>query len=130
MKLDRNLGGIEDMDRLPGVLFVVDPRRENIAVAEANKLLIPIVAIVDSNCDPDPIDYVIPGNDDAIRSIRLFSTKIADACLEGKQKKEEQLQAAMDKADTDAEVESASIGSAVAAEEGGPEIEIVNPVEE
>jgi small subunit ribosomal protein S2 len=85
---------------------------------------------VDSNCDPDPIDYVIPGNDDAIRSIRLFSTKIADACLEGKQKKEEQLQAAMDKADTDAEVESASIGSAVAAEEGGPEIEIVNPVEE
>jgi small subunit ribosomal protein S2 len=130
MKLDRNLGGIEDMDRLPGALFVVDPRRENIAVAEANKLRIPIVAIVDSNCDPDPIDYVVPGNDDAIRSIRLFSSKIADACLEGKQKREEQLQAAMDKATIDVEGETAPIGSAVAAEEGGPEVEIVNPVEE
>jgi small subunit ribosomal protein S2 len=130
MKLDRNLGGIEDMERLPGAVFVVDPRRENIAVAEANKLRIPIVAIVDSNCDPDPIDYVIPGNDDAIRSIRLFSAKVADACLEGKQKREEQLQASMDKAAGDIEVETAPIGSAVAAEEGGPEIEIINPVEE
>jgi small subunit ribosomal protein S2 len=129
MKLDRNLGGIEDMERLPGALFVVDPRRESIAVAEANKLRIPIVAIVDSNCDPDPIDYIIPGNDDAIRSIRLFSAKIADACLEGKQKREEQLQAAADKAVTDAEAEAALIGTA-AAEEGGPEIEIVNPVQE
>jgi small subunit ribosomal protein S2 len=108
---------------------VVDPRRESIAVAEANKLRIPIVAIVDSNCDPDPIDYIIPGNDDAIRSIRLFSAKIADACLEGKQKREEQLQAAADKAVTDAEAEAALIGTA-AAEEGGPEIEIVNPVQE
>ncbi len=129
MKLDRNLGGIEDMERLPGALFVIDPRRENIAVAEANTLRIPIVAIVDSNCDPDPIDYIIPGNDDAIRSIRLFSSKIADACLEGKQKREEQLQAAMDKAPTEAEAEAALIGTA-AAEEGGPEIEIINPVEE
>jgi small subunit ribosomal protein S2 len=130
MKLDRNLGGIEDMERLPGAVFIVDPRREDIAVAEANKLRIPIVAIVDSNCDPDPIDYVIPGNDDAIRSIRLFSAKIADACLEGKQRREEQLQAAMDKGAGDFEVETAPIGSAVAAEEGGPEIEIINPVEE
>ena len=130
MKLDRTLGGIEDMERLPGAVFVVDPRRENIAVAEANKLRIPIVAIVDSNCDPDPIDYIIPGNDDAIRSIRLFATKVADACLEGKQKREEQLQAAMDKASTDAEAEAALIGTAISAEEGGPEIEIINPVEE
>jgi small subunit ribosomal protein S2 len=130
MKLDRNLGGIEDMERLPGAVFIVDPRRENIAVAEANKLRIPIVAIVDSNCDPDPIDYIIPGNDDAIRSIRLFSAKVADACLEGKQRREEQLQAAMDKAASDIEVETAPIGSAIAAEEGGPEIEIINPVEE
>jgi small subunit ribosomal protein S2 len=130
MKLDRNLGGIEDMERLPGAVFVVDPRRENIAVAEANKLRIPIVAIVDSNCDPDPIDYIIPGNDDAIRSIRLFSSKVADACIEGKQKREEQLQAAMDKGASDMEMETAPIGSAVAAEEGGPEIEIINPVEQ
>ena len=129
MKLDRNLGGIADMERLPGALFVVDPRRENIAVAEANKLRIPIVAIVDSNCDPDPIDYIIPGNDDAIRSIRLFASKVADACLEGKQKREEQLQAALDKEPIDAEAEAALIGTAVA-EEGGPEIEIVNPVKE
>jgi small subunit ribosomal protein S2 len=129
MKLDRNLGGIADMERLPGALFVVDPRRENIAVAEANKLRIPVVAIVDSNCDPDFIDYVIPGNDDAIRSIRLFSSKVADACLEGKQKRQEQLQAAVDKATSAAETEAELIGT-VAAEEGGPEIEIINPVQE
>jgi small subunit ribosomal protein S2 len=129
IKLDRTLGGIADMERLPGALFVVDPRRENIAVAEANKLRIPVVAIVDSNCDPDFIDYVIPGNDDAIRSIRLFSSKVADACLEGKQKQAERLQAATDKATSAAETEAELIGS-VAAEEGGPEIEIINPVEE
>ncbi|UCG11212.1 MAG: 30S ribosomal protein S2 [Deltaproteobacteria bacterium] len=129
MKLDRNLGGIADMERLPGAVFVVDPRRENIAVAESNKLRIPIVAIVDSNCDPDPIDYIIPGNDDAIRSIRLFSSKIADACLDGKQKRDEQLQASLDKAASEAETEAALIGT-VAAEEGGPEIEIINPVQE
>jgi len=82
---------------------------------------------VDSNCDPDPIDYIIPGNDDAIRSIRLFASKIADACLDGKQRREEQLQASLDKAPTHAEAEAALIGTA-AAEEGGPEIEIINPV--
>jgi small subunit ribosomal protein S2 len=130
MKLDRNLGGIADMERLPGVVFIVDPRRENIAVAEANKLRIPIVAVVDSNCDPDPIDYIIPGNDDAIRSIRLFASKVADACLEGKQRREEQLQAAADKTASEAETEAELIGTAIAAEEGGPEIEIVNPVQE
>jgi small subunit ribosomal protein S2 len=83
-KLNKNLSGIRDMKRLPGVVFVVDPKKENIAVKEARKLGIPIVAIVDSNCDPDEIDYVIPGNDDAIRAIRLFAAKIADASIEGR----------------------------------------------
>ena len=73
------------MKKPPGALFVVDPKKENIAVKEAKKLGIPIVAVVDSNCDPDEVDYVIPGNDDAIRAIRLFASKIADACLEGKE---------------------------------------------
>jgi len=82
-KIDRNLGGIKDMGKLPGAVFVVDPKRERIAVAEANRLKIPVVAIVDTNCDPDDIDYIIPGNDDAIRSIRLVTAKIAEACLEG-----------------------------------------------
>ncbi|RKY05417.1 30S ribosomal protein S2 [Candidatus Poribacteria bacterium] len=83
-KLERNLGGIKDMERLPDALVVVDTRNEHIAVAEANKLNIPIVAVVDTNCDPDLIDYPIPGNDDAIRSIKLFCTLMADAILEGK----------------------------------------------
>ena len=83
-KIERNLGGIKDMSKLPGAVFVVDPKREKIAVAEANRLKIPVVAIVDTNCDPDDIDYVIPGNDDAIRSIRLITAKIADACMEGR----------------------------------------------
>ncbi len=83
-KLNKNLSGIREMKKLPGLLFVVDPKKENIAVKEAKKLGIPIVAIVDSNCDPDEIDYVIPGNDDAIRAIRLFASKIADACEEGR----------------------------------------------
>jgi small subunit ribosomal protein S2 len=83
-KLNKNLSGIREMRRLPSALFVVDPKKENIAVQEANKLGIPIVAIVDTNCDPDEIQYVIPGNDDAIRAIRLFAAKIADACVDGK----------------------------------------------
>lgn len=84
-KLQKFLGGIKDMRRLPGALFVIDPRKERIAVAEARKLGIPIVAIVDTNCDPDEIDYVIPGNDDAIRAVRLLTGKMAEAVLEGKQ---------------------------------------------
>lgn len=84
-KLERNLGGIKDMKQLPSVMFVVDPRKEHIAVLEAIALKIPIVAIVDTNCDPDEIDYVIPGNDDAIRAVKLIAGKIADAVLEGKQ---------------------------------------------
>ena len=84
-KLDRFLGGIKDMDKLPGAMFVVDPRKERIAVAEARLLHIPIVGIVDTNCDPDEIDYVIPGNDDAIRAVKLLASKMADAIIEGRQ---------------------------------------------
>ena len=84
-KLERNVGGIKNMERLPGALFVVDPNHEEIAVREARKMGIPVVAIVDTNCDPDMIDYIIPGNDDAIKAIRLFTTKIADACIEGRE---------------------------------------------
>jgi small subunit ribosomal protein S2 len=90
-KLERSLGGIKDMSRLPGAVFIVDPKKEHIAVAEANRLQIPVVAIVDTNCDPDLIDYVIPGNDDAIRSIKLFTANIADSCIEGNQRYQETL---------------------------------------
>ncbi len=83
-KLEKSLGGIKNMNRLPGLMFVVDSRREKIAVAEARKLSIPLVAVVDTNCDPEEIDYVIPGNDDAIRAINLLVSKIAEAVLEGK----------------------------------------------
>ena len=85
-KLERNIGGIKDMTQLPGALFVVDPRKEEIAVAEANRLGIPVVAICDTNCDPTGVQYVIPGNDDAIRSIRLFLSSAADAALEGERR--------------------------------------------
>ena len=84
-KLEKFLGGIKEMKQLPGALFIVDPRKERIAVAEAKKLGIPIVAIVDTNCDPDEIDYVIPGNDDAIRAVKLISGTVANAIVEGKE---------------------------------------------
>src|SRR5437588_394960 len=87
-ELDRlmfHFDGIADMKRLPGAVYVVDPRKEHIAVTEANRLKIPVVAITDSNCDPDQIQYVIPGNDDAIRAVKLITSKVADACLEGRQ---------------------------------------------
>ncbi|MBR2520826.1 MAG: 30S ribosomal protein S2 [Oscillospiraceae bacterium] len=84
-KLEKYLGGVKEMRKLPGALFIVDPRKERIAIAEARKLNIPIVAIVDTNCDPDEIDYVIPGNDDAIRAIRLISATMANAVTEGRQ---------------------------------------------
>lgn len=86
-KLEKFLGGIKDMKEIPGALFIVDPRKERIAVAEAKKLGIPIVAIVDTNCDPDEIDYVIPGNDDAIRAVKLISSAIANAIIEGNEGK-------------------------------------------
>ena len=84
-KLEANLGGIREMKKLPGALFVVDPRKEHIAVSEARALGIPIVAIVDTNCDPDEIDYPIPGNDDAIRAIKLIASVMANAMIEGRQ---------------------------------------------
>lgn len=97
MKLDNNLGGIRNMNGLPGAIFVVDPRNEAIAVREGRRLGIPIIAIVDTNCNPDEIDYIIPGNDDAIRAIRLITSRIAEACLEGRQRLEEKQQAEADK---------------------------------
>ena len=84
-RLDKFLGGISEMDTLPNALFIIDPRKEKNAIAEARRLRIPIVAIVDTNCDPDEVDYVIPGNDDAIRAVKLLTTKIADAIIEGRQ---------------------------------------------
>ena len=109
-KLEKTLGGIKGMGKLPGVLFVVDPQNESIAVGEAKKLGIPVVAIVDTNCDPDCIDYVIPGNDDAIRAIRLLSSKIADAVIEGRDARDAQLQ-------TDSEGEDAAAGAAEGVDE-------------
>ncbi|RMH55260.1 MAG: 30S ribosomal protein S2 [Candidatus Hydrogenedentota bacterium] len=84
LKLNRSLGGIKEMKALPGAVFIVDPRREAIAIAEARKLKIPVIALADTNCNPEPIDYIIPGNDDAIRAINLITTMVADACLLGK----------------------------------------------
>lgn len=84
-KLEKSVGGIKNMRKLPDAIFLIDPRKERIAVAEARKIGIPIVAIVDTNCDPEEIDYVIPGNDDAIRAVRLLASKMADAVLEGRQ---------------------------------------------
>lgn len=123
-KLQKNLSGIKEMTHLPGALFVVDPQKEKIAVAEANRLGIPVVAIVDTNCDPDPIDYPIPGNDDAIRAVRLIASRIADACIEGRQKYEEFLQADTDKA----VVTEVPVDTTYQAEESGPVVEIINPV--
>lgn len=88
-RLDKFIGGIKMMNAVPSVLFVIDPHHEHIAVSEARKLHIPIIAITDTNCDPDQIDFVVPGNDDAIRSIKLFTSRIADACIEGQQKRRE-----------------------------------------
>jgi len=93
LKLEKNIGGIKDMDELPGAVFIVDPKREHIAVQEVKKLGIPVIAITDTNCDPDDIDYIIPGNDDAIRSIRLLCSKIADACATGHGLAEERMRA-------------------------------------
>jgi len=83
-KLERFLGGIKDMHRLPDAVFIVDPKKERIAVQEARKLKIPIIAVIDTNCDPDEITYPIPGNDDAIRAVKLMVSKISDAIIEGK----------------------------------------------
>ncbi len=104
VKLDSILGGIRTMSRLPGAIFIVDSKNEAIAVREGRRLRIPIIAIADTNCDPDEIDYLIPGNDDAIRSIRLLTSKIADACIEGQQRYAEKKQADSDKAIDESEM--------------------------
>ncbi len=93
VKLERTLGGIKHMGKIPAAIFVIDPKKETIAVKEARKLGIPVVAVVDTNCDPDDIDYLIPGNDDAIRAIRLFCSSMAESCIEGTQARNEKLQA-------------------------------------
>jgi small subunit ribosomal protein S2 len=111
IKLDSTLGGIRTMNGLPGALFVVDPKNEAIAVREGRRLNIPIVAIVDTNCDPDDIDYIIPGNDDAIRAIRLITSRMADACTEGRERLAEKQQAEADK-----DLEEESEVTAVSAE--------------
>jgi small subunit ribosomal protein S2 len=98
-KLDTTLGGIRNMNKLPGAIFIIDPKNESIAIREGKRLNIPIVAVVDTNCDPEDIDFVVPGNDDAIRSVRLLTSKIAEACLEGAQQLAEKKQAEMDKLD-------------------------------
>ncbi len=109
VKLDSTLGGIRSMGKLPGAIFVVDPKNEAIAIREGRRLGIPIVAIVDTNCDPDEVDYIIPGNDDAIRAIRLISSRIADACIEGQKRFEERKQAEADKeVEEPSEIESAA----------------------
>ncbi|NPA39068.1 MAG: 30S ribosomal protein S2 [Thermodesulfobacteria bacterium] len=105
-KLERNLKGIKDMESLPQALYIVDPVYEEIAVKEARKLGIPIIAIVDTNCDPDLIDYIIPGNDDAIRAVKLLTSKIADACLEGLEIYKEKVAAMSDKEEIPEETKS------------------------
>jgi len=135
-KLDSNLGGIRAMNGLPGAIFVVDPKNEMIAVREGRRLNIPIVAIVDSNCDPDEIDYIIPGNDDAIRAIRLLTSRVADACLAGRARYEEKMQAETDKeVEEESEITTASAelkpGERKVISDGtkGPIVEIIRKTE-
>lgn len=125
-KLEKNLGGIKDMDDLPGAVFIVDPKKERIAVKEARKLGIPVVAIADTNCDPDEIDFIIPGNDDAIRAIRLICSKIADACIEGHRVAEERLKAEAEMQQSEEAVEEEAEKPET---EAGPEV-IVLPKRE
>jgi small subunit ribosomal protein S2 len=132
IKLDSNLGGIRTMNGMPGAMFVVDPKNEAIAVREGRRLNIPIIAIVDTNCDPDDIDYIIPGNDDAIRAIRLLTSRIADACIEGSERLAEKQQA---EADKDIEEETEVVAASANLSEGerkvisdgteGPVVEII-----
>ncbi|MBW1860778.1 MAG: 30S ribosomal protein S2 [Deltaproteobacteria bacterium] len=128
LKLEKNLGGIKNMDELPGAVFVVDPKKENIAVKEVKKLGIPIVGIADSNCDPDDIDYIIPGNDDAIRAIRLLCSKIADACIEGHNLAEEKLKAEVE-ASQETEADQSEEPLLTEEKEGEPEVIFVSKKE-
>jgi len=123
LRLEKYLGGVREMKAPPAVIFVVDSKKESIAIKEARKLGIPVVAIVDSNCDPDEVDMVIPGNDDAIRAIKLFSSSLADACIEGKAMREASLQSAADEAAAkDAVKEAAEAKSAVADDKAAPKV--------
>lgn len=122
-RLEKSLGGIKRMDRLPGAIFVVDPKKEKIAVREARKIGIPSIGIVDTNCDPEDVDFVIPGNDDAIRAIQLFTSKIADAVMDGKQLYEKQLQAESAREEKEAVPESSSPGEMMPEEDADSEEE-------
>ena len=143
IKLEKNLGGIKDMDELPGAVFIVDPKREHISVKEVKKLGIPVVAIADTNCNPDDIDYIIPGNDDAVRAIRLICSKIADACVEGHRRAEEKLkaesklneeaalqQAALEQAASEQAIEQLETPITAEAGDKGPEIIVIPKKEE
>lgn len=110
-KLDSTLGGIRNMKKMPGAIFIVDPKNEAIAVSEGKRLNIPIAAVVDTNCDPDDVNYVIPGNDDAIRAIRLITSRVAEACIEGRKLYKERQQAEADKQIEEDESEIASASS-------------------
>ncbi|TFI61757.1 30S ribosomal protein S2 [Carnobacterium divergens] len=117
-RLEKFLGGIQDMPRIPDVMFIVDPRKERIAVQEAHKLNIPIVGVVDTNCDPDEIDVVIPANDDAIRAVKLLTAKMADAMIEGRQGEDEIVEETFVAETTEASTETASIEEIVEVVEG------------
>jgi small subunit ribosomal protein S2 len=129
VKLEKNLGGIKNMDELPGAVFIVDPKKEHIAVKETRKLGIPLVAIADTNCDPDDIDYIIPGNDDAIRAIRLICSKISNACIEGHNLAEERLRAEADLG-KEGEAEKPETVTAAEGEKEGPEIIVLSKKED
>jgi len=129
VKLEKNLGGIKNMDELPGAVFIVDPKKEHIAVQETRKLGIPLVAIADTNCDPDDIDYIIPGNDDAIRAIRLICSKMADACIEGHNLAEERLRAEADQ-EKEPETEKPEAVETRGEEKKGPEVIVLSKKED
>ncbi|GMT46854.1 MAG: 30S ribosomal protein S2 [bacterium] len=129
-KLEKNLGGLKDMQTLPGALFVVDPRKERIAVQEAIILKIPIVAIVDTNCDPDEIDHVIPGNDDAIRAIKLITSKMATAILEGKDILNKEIEAKAEEARIKEKISQEEADMAAVNEPAIPPIEAAPKTEE
>lgn len=127
IKMDSVIGGIRTMNALPGAIFVIDPKKEAIAVREGKRLGIPIVALVDTNCDPDDVDYVIPGNDDAIRSVRLITAKIADACIEGSARLAEKKAAESDKGEEKAFAKSRKNEKVEASgkDDDGPVVEVI-----
>lgn len=116
-KLERNLGGIKEMDKLPGVIFLVDPKKEHIAVLEAKKLGIPVVGLVDTNCNPEEVDYAIPGNDDAIRAVKLITDVMANAIIEGRQGESFEAEVATEEPVEEVKEEQVSIEEVVASEE-------------